>query len=292
MKQHRDGATPGDWLRALPLYLLPHHALSRLVFRLTRIRQPAVKNALIRTFARHFRIDWSEAAAARPEDYPDFNAFFTRALREGARAPQGDARCLTSPADGRVSQLGAITSGRLIQAKGRDYGLDELLGGPAPASGFDRGHFLTVYLSPRDYHRVHMPADGRLLETRYIPGRLFSVAPHTTCAIPRLFARNERLACLFETAHGPMALVLVGAIFVAAIETRWAGLVTPPHRRRMECRDYRDAGIRLARGEEMGRFNMGSTVIALFGNPDVALEAGLQPGTPLKTGQIIARLPG
>ena len=287
----RPAAGVGDYLRSLPLIPLPHHGLSRIMFALTRMRAPWFKNAFIRWFSHRFDIDWQEALYQRPQDYEHFNAFFTRPLREGARPLEGDDDTLVSPADGDISQLGRIEAGRILQAKGHDFSATELLGGDsARAQPFEHGRFITVYLSPRDYHRVHMPCAGRLTETVYVPGRLFSVAPHTTRAVPRLFARNERLVTLFDTDAGRMALVMVGAIFVAAIETVWSGLVTPPHRRRIETSDYRSAGIRLARGEEMGRFNMGSTVILLFENDRVAWEAGLSAGQALKMGQRIGRI--
>jgi len=291
LNEARPGASAVDYLKSLPLYLLPHHALSRLMFALTRVRTPWFKNAFIRWFSRRFDIDWQEAASPRPQDYEHFNAFFTRRLKDGARPVEGGDDCLVSPADGRVSQLGAVEAGRILQAKGRRFTATALLGGdPERARRFGDGRFMTVYLSPRDYHRVHMPVRGRLLETVYIPGRLFSVAPHTTRVVPGLFARNERLVCLFDTDAGRMALVLVGAIFVAAIETVWAGLVTPPHRRRIEVTDYRDAGIELPRGAELGRFNMGSTVILLFEDQRVAWTDSLAADQPLRTGQRIGRI--
>lgn len=280
----------GDYLKSLPLYVLPHHGLSRLMFALTRIRASWFKNTLIRWFAWQFQVDWSEARCRRPEDFPHFNAFFTRALKDGARPVDTDETAIICPADGHISQIGTLRDGRILQAKGRSFSATELLGGDRErARPFDKGSFATVYLSPRDYHRVHMPCSGRLLETVYVPGRLFSVAPHTTRTIPDLFARNERLVALFDTEFGRMALVMVGAIFVAGIETVWSGLLTPPHRRAIEVTDTASAGPTLARGEEMGRFNMGSTVIVLFEPGRIAWDPGLAADQPVKMGQRIGR---
>ncbi|HFD78807.1 MAG TPA: phosphatidylserine decarboxylase [Gammaproteobacteria bacterium] len=280
-----------DYLKSWPLYLLPHHAISRLVYKLTRIETPWFKNLLIRWFAERYRIDWSEARYQHPEDYASFNAFFTRPLRDGARPLDGNEATVISPADGHISQIGTIDGERVLQAKGHRFSVRELLGGDGDrAAAFHDGSFITVYLSPRDYHRVHMPLRGRLTGTVYIPGRLFSVAPHTTRTIPRLFARNERLVSLFETAAGPMAVVMVGAINVAAIETVWAGLVTPPARPNIEVRDYRSADIELERGAEMGRFNMGSTVILLFGHGRVHWNQDLQAEQPLVMGDALAEV--
>ncbi len=274
-----------DYLKSLPLYLLPHHAISRLTLRLTRIRVRWFKNAFIRWFADRYQVNWGEALHPRPEDFEHFNAFFTRELAPGVRPLDGDGNTVVSPADGHISQIGAIDEDTVLQAKGHGFSVSELLGGDTETARlFHNGSFVTVYLSPRDYHRLHMPLTGQLHKTRYIPGRLFSVAPHTTRVVPRLFARNERLVALFETCAGPMAMVLVGAINVAAIETVWAGLVTPPHRRRIETRDLMDSGISLQRGVEMGRFNMGSTVILLFGKDAVRWQPALIAEAPVRVG--------
>jgi len=278
-----------DYLKSLPLYLLPHHAISRLTLRLTRIRTPWFKNALIRWFADRYLVNWDESLYRRPEDFEHFNAFFTRELAPGARPIEGDERTVVSPADGHVSQLGEIDDEKIFQAKGHCFSVTELLGGDTQAASlFRNGSFVTVYLSPRDYHRVHMPLTGQLRKTLYIPGRLFSVAPHTTRVVPRLFARNERLVAIFDTCAGPMAMVLVGAINVAAIETVWAGLVTPPHRSKIESREFSDDEVCLARGSEMGRFNMGSTVILLFGPQAVRWQSILVAEAPLRMGEAIA----
>ena len=283
------GASGLDYLKSLPLYPLPQHAISRLTFRLTRIRTPWFKNLLIHAFAAHFGVDWSEALYQRPEDYVHFNDFFTRPLRNGARLIEGDARAVICPADGHISQIGTIDADAVFQAKGHEFSVTTLLGGDGQrAEPFRNGSFATVYLSPRDYHRVHMPLTGTLRETIYVPGRLFSVAPHTTRTVPALFARNERLVSVFDTDAGPMAMVLVGAINVAAIETLWAGLVTPPPRKQIEVQNYQQAGITLERGAEMGRFNMGSTVIVLWPSQPMAWDEHVAVGQSVKMGQPLA----
>jgi len=277
-----------DYLKSLPLYLLPHHAISRLTLGLTRIRIRGFKNAFIRWFAGQYGINWDDALHQHAEDFEHFNAFFTRELAPGKRPLEGDESTLASPADGHISQIGDIDDDTVFQAKGHGFSVTELLGGDAAAARqFRNGKFITVYLSPRDYHRLHMPLTGRLQKTLYVPGRLFSVAPHTTRVVPRLFARNERLVTLFDTCAGPMAMVLVGAINVAAIETVWAGLVTPPRRRQVETRDFADTDISLKRGTEMGRFNMGSTVILLFGEEAIRWQTALAAEAPLRMGENI-----
>jgi phosphatidylserine decarboxylase len=280
-----------DRLKAWSLYPLPQHAISRLVYALTRIETPWFKDAFIRWFAETYQVDWQEARYRNPGDYPSFNAFFTRELRAGARPLAGGENTVVSPADGHISQIGRIDRDAVFQAKGHSFSVTELLGGSRERAGdFRDGAFVTVYLSPRDYHRVHMPLAGTLRETVYVPGRLFSVAPHTVRSIPRLFARNERLAAIFDSHAGPMAVVLVGAINVAAIETLWEGPVTPPPRPAVEVSDKRQDGIKLARGEEMGRFNMGSTVILLFGRQRVDWLESLYPEQPLRMGQALGKL--
>lgn len=265
--------------------LLPHQLLSRIAYFAMRWRFRPWKDLIISTLIWRYKVDMSLAAQEDPKAYPSVNAFFTRALKPEAR-PIADAP-LVCPADGAISQLGPIRDGRILQAKGLDYSVEELLGGSAiDAQGFVDGRFATVYLSPRDYHRVHMPCAGRLRRTIHVPGRLFSVATWTTESIPRLFARNERLAVLFDTDHGPMAVVLVGAIFVSSIETVFDGEVTPPYADQIRIRDYPQATApQLARGEELGRFNMGSTAIVLTGAnfPDWLPE--LVAGSPVRMGQ-------
>jgi len=271
-------------------YLLPHHRLSALIFRITRSRRRLVKNLLIETFVHHYRVDMTEAREPAPRAYASFNDFFTRPLRPGARPLAAPENSIICPADGTLSQLGAIGDGRVFQAKGHECSLTELLGGRADlAQGFEGGAFATIYLSLRDYHRVHMPAAAILREMIHVPGRLFSVNLVTTALVPRLFGRNERVLCLFETASGPMALILVGAIFVGSMETVWAGQITPAGMDKPTRTYAGETAVRLDRGAEMGCFNMGSTVILLFGPGRVAWEPGLEPGARLRMGQGLGR---
>ena len=262
------------------------------MFRATRLRWQPLKNLAIVTVVRWFRVDMSEAENPDPESYPTFSAFFTRPLRPGARPIAEGQDVLVCPADGTLSQIGGIRGDRIFQAKGYDYSLLGLLGGHRDwAQRLEGGAFATIYLSPRDYHRVHMPCDGRLRETMHVPGRLFSVNPITTALVPRLFCRNERVVCLFEGDLGPMALILVGAIFVGSMETVWAGRITPAGRRSPGPTDLGESAVRLAKGAEMGRFNMGSTVILLVGPGGIALDPELKPGDSLRMGQEIGRGP-
>lgn len=286
-------ATVMDYLKSLPQYIMPHQALTSLGHRVTRIRNRAVKDFLIDTFARLYKVDLSEAEQSDRHAYPDFNSFFTRPLRPGVRPIAAGQEDIACPVDGVVSQAGAIEKGRIFQAKGRSFSVRELLGGSEErAAQFTGGRFATLYLSPRDYHRVHMPRTGRLREMIHVPGRLFGVGAHATRAIPGVFARNERVAAIFDTDTGPMALVLVGAMFVACIETVWAGVVTPPHGRQVAVSDYRnpaESPIVLTRGQEMGRFNMGSTVIVLFARDKVEWMPDIMPGARVRMGQNIGR---
>jgi phosphatidylserine decarboxylase len=244
-------------------YIAPQKTLSRIVRAATRWTWRPWKNFLIGRVVRAYHVDMAEAAQTDSFAYPSFNAFFTRALREGARHAEGDGHAILCPADGRISQLGRIRGGRILQAKGRTYTVAELLADPARAAAYRDGCFATIYLSPRDYHRVHMPLDGELVETVHVPGRLFSVAPGPVGDVPNLFARNERLICHFQGGHGPFVVAMVGAMLVSGITTTWSGKVVPPYARGIVKRDWRGRGVRLARFAEMARFEMGSTVIVL-----------------------------
>ncbi len=246
------------WLQ----HALPHHALSMIVNAATRSTFKPFKNLLIRQIQRRFDVDMSAYEHASPDAYESFNAFFTRPILPEHRPIDADELSIVSPVDGAVSQAGTINDDRVFQAKGIDYSLEALVGDTAEAQAFRSGEFATLYLSPRDYHRIHMPCDGTLRRTIYIPGRLFSVAPLTTNHIPGLFARNERLVCLFDTPAGRMALIMVGAVMVSAMDTVWSGPVPPAWKRRIN--DYPEEPPTLTKGQEMGRFNMGSTVILLF----------------------------
>ena len=280
------GARLFAWLQ----YLLPQHAISRLVGWLGRLEQPWARTALVRGFMALFRVDMSEAAEPDPLAYASFNAFFTRALRPDARPMPEAPGTLACPVDGRVSQCTDIDDGQLFQAKGFRYDLERLLGGPAPAALMD-GSFATIYLAPYDYHRIHAPAAGRLVEMRYLPGALFSVNGATVSAVPRLFARNERVACLFETDFGPMAVVLVGALNVGSIETTWAGEVAPGPDRQAAFWRYPEDGpgaVRLARGEELGRFNFGSTVIVVLPQGGPRFAPAISAGRKVRLGETLA----
>ncbi len=259
-----------DQLLTLPQYIVPQHLLSRLMLKLTRLQLGAVTHWVIRRFIKFYGIDTSIAQSSDVRDYTHFNQFFTRALKPSAR-PLHDTEII-SPVDGEISQIGHIDHGSLLQAKGRYFLLNELLGGHTEMVNlFKQGLFGTVYLSPKDYHRIHMPATGRLIEMVYIPGRLFSVNQRTARVVPNLFARNERVICWFETEIGPMAIILIGAFFVGSIETVWAGTVAP--NRLSQIKHWQYAGENapvLQRGAEMGRFNMGSTVIVLLDANHVA----------------------
>lgn len=291
---HLASVSLSERLRNLPQYLLPQRLLTALTYRVTRVRAPWFKDALIRGFSRHFRVDLSEALEPNPRAYADFNAFFTRPLRPGARPLTSGERALCCPVDGAVSQAGTADADTLLQAKGRLFSLTALLGGDGQlAQPFQNGSFATLYLSPRDYHRIHMPLAGQLRTMLHIPGRLFSVSPLTTRVVPELFARNERVVTVFETVAGPMALVLVGAINVASIETVWAGAITPPLGTTVRRWDYPRSGegaVQLARGAEMGRFNMGSTVIVLFGPGAVRWENEIRAGATLRMGRRLGKV--
>ncbi len=278
-------------LLSLLQYPLPHHVLSRLMHGLARCENRAFKNAFIKTIVRLYKVNVDEAQEPNPDAYASFNAFFTRTLKPEARPLCPDANALLCPADGAVSQIGDITAGRILQAKGKDYSVDELLGGDAErAKAFENGKFATIYLSPRDYHRLHMPLTGKLREMIHVPGRLFSVNAATANTVPNLFARNERVAAIFDTEAGPMALILVGAIFVASIETVWHGEVTPPTGTQVRVWNYSEDVPVIAKGEEMGRFNMGSTIIVLFGENAVGWDGTLQAGDAVRLGQKLGHI--
>ena len=267
---------------------LPHRLLSSLARRLAYSDHPRVRRWLIDNVTRRFGVDLSEASQSDPAAYPTFNAFFTRALRPGVRVVDPDPRALAMPADGRISQCGAIEAGRIFQAKGQSFTAAELLGNADAARPFEEGLFATVYLSPKDYHRVHMPWTGTLRETVHVPGRLFSVGPAAVRHVPRLFARNERLVCHFDTDFGPMAVVMVGALLVSGVETVWSGEEIPAYGSRVTVRDYRGEDITLERFEEMARFNYGSTVIVLLPPGVAELAPGLCAESAVKLGQRLA----
>lgn len=271
-------------------YLLPHRFMSSVARRLAYSSSPRTKQWLIDTVTRKFGVNLSEAAQPDPAAYPTFNAFFTRALKAGARVPDPDPRALLMPADGRISQCGPIRDGRIFQAKGQSFTAAELLGDAEAAKPFDSGLFATVYLSPKDYHRVHMPWTGTLRETVHVPGRLFSVGTAAVATVPRLFARNERLVCHFDTDFGPMASVMVGALLVSGVETVWSGEEIPRYGDAVARKDWRGKGITLERFAEMARFNYGSTVIVLLPPGVAELAPELIAESPVRLGQALARL--
>lgn len=270
-------------------YLVPQHLISRCVGWLAASQVAWIKNPFINFFIKKFGINMAEAQRKTAAEYSCFNDFFTRELEIDARPIDAQEDSLVSPADGAVSQLGDIIDGRIFQAKGQSYSLHELLGGSAQLTEeFMGGKFNTIYLSPKDYHRVHMPVTGTLREMIYVPGDLFSVNQTTAENVPRLFSRNERLVAIFDTERGPMAMVLVGAMIVAAIETVWAGLITPPKRMQKTINYLNPQPITLEKGEEMGRFLLGSTVVLCFPKDTIEWEQQLAAETPLKMGASIA----
>jgi len=274
-----------DYLKSTPFYFLPHHLISAVVFKIARIKWAPVKNFTLKIYLSLHEVNMSEAVEENPYAYETLNAFFTRALKPSARVIDNSESTMVCPVDGKVSQAQAIKNGRVFQAKGQDYSLLELVGGiDKLAEDFTNASFATIYLSPRDYHRIHMPVDGKLTDMVYVPGRLFSVAPHTVNTVPRLFARNERLVCKFETDHGPMIMILVGAVNVSAIDTVWAGSVTPPSKNKIIHTTYENVDISLKKGIEMGRFNLGSTVVLLM-NDKVTLDDAIKHDAPVVLGQ-------
>jgi phosphatidylserine decarboxylase len=288
-----DSLTLSDRLFVGLQHVLPQHALSRIVHRLARSRTRALKNRLIGSFVSGFRPDMAEALESDPYRYPSFNAFFTRSLKPGVRRVDADPGIIVSPVDGMVSQLGSLEAHRLLQAKNRYFALAELLGGPSRWTDlFAGGAFATLYLAPFNYHRVHMPLDGRLVESRFIPGRLFSVNATTAASVTGLFARNERIVCIFENRATTFALVLVGALFVGSMATVWHGEVTPRRPRRPCALPVDDTAspVELQKGAEMGRFNMGSTVILLFPPRTISWRADLAAGSTVRMGEALAHL--
>lgn len=272
-------------------YLAPQHLISRGAGKIAECEHPRFKNALIDWFIKKYGVNMSEAERQNPEDFKHFNDFFTRALKEDARSIDQSKEVIVSPVDGAISQLGAIKQGQIFQAKGQSFSLVELLGGDIErAKPFMGGDFATIYLAPKDYHRIHMPITGTLKEMVYIPGKLFSVNPLTAENVPRLFARNERVVAIFDTELGPMAMVLVGAMIVASIETVWSGLVAPL-KREVKTISYDDKqAITLEKGAEMGRFKLGSTVILAFPENTADFVESLQAGSVVRMGEAFGKI--
>jgi len=277
-------------LRTLTQYLLPHKFISMLAGLSANCKIVCIKNMLIRYFINRYAVNMNEAIESNPFAYASYNHFFTRALKPGCRPIASAASAIVSPADGQLAQIGAIKNHQLIQAKGHEYSVQDLLGGDrALAQEFADGSFATIYLAPKDYHRVHMPLAGRLTKMQYIPGKLFSVNTHAAQNIPNLFARNERVVTIFDTEAGKMAVILVGAMIVGSIETVWAGAITPPHFNSINAWEYDhlEQAIQLEKGAEMGRFKLGSTVIVLFAPNSVTWNSDLNIDMDLKMGQQI-----
>ncbi len=283
-----------DQVKVKLQYLLPQHLISRLAGRFADAECGTLTTKAIEQFAKQYNSDMSEALIEEPAQYATFNDFFTRELKPELRPIMGDAHSLCQPVDGRVSQAGSINVNRMIQAKGHDYTVDALLGGYAEdADQFRNGHFTTVYLSPQDYHRIHMPCTGTLRKMIFVPGDLFSVNPLTVDHVPNLFARNERVVAIFDTEFGPLAMVLVGATIVASIETVWAGTIAPSGGKQLVRWDYPATGddaITLEKGAELGRFKLGSTIVACFG-PDFIdhFSPDFIVGAQTRVGQVMAQ---
>jgi phosphatidylserine decarboxylase len=278
-------------LTTLPQYILPHHWLSQTASKLTHSENKTWKNLFIKLIIKLYKVNMDEARQTDINHYASFNQFFTRELKHDARPIAAAADAIACPADGAVSQAGLITNGQIFQAKGKSFSAVDLLGGDEErAKPFSNGSFTTIYLSPKDYHRLHMPLKGALKEMVHIPGRLFSVNAATANSVPALFARNERVACIFDTEAGPMALILVGAIFVSSVETVWHGVVTPPTLSSVRNWQYPENAQVLEKGEEMGRFNMGSTIIVLFGQDKAEWESDLTAEKSVRLGEKIGNI--
>ena len=276
-------------LDVLHQYALPKRALTHFAGFVAARRSGARTARLIRWFVRKYGVDMSEAADPDIAHYASFNEFFTRALKPGARPLA--AADMVCPVDGAISQLGVIDHDQIVQAKGHRYTTTALVGGDAAlAAQFEHGHFATLYLSPKDYHRIHMPCDGRLLRMIHVPGDLFSVNPATARGVPGLFARNERVVCVFDTAHGPLVLALVGATIVGSMATVWHGVVNPPRVTRLREWRYDEQDVRLKQGDEMGRFLLGSTVVMMFPRGPLRFNPAWAPGRPVRLGEAMAEL--
>lgn len=284
-----------DKLFVMSQYVTPQLTVSRLAGRLADMDQnPGLKNRVVRWFIDRYGVNMDEALEPNPEAYPSFNAFFTRELKPGLRPIDDRDSVVVSPVDGAISQLGTVTNDRVFQAKGQSFSLTELLGGDAErAKEFENGEFATIYLSPKDYHRIHMPLTGTLREMTYVPGKLFSVNPTTAEQVPNLFARNERVACIFDTDAGPLAMVLVGAMIVGSMETTWAGVVAPGTTG-VETISYQhlETPIRLEKGQEMGRFRLGSTVVMVMPKGVVDWQQNQVAGATVRMGEAFGNLAG
>ncbi len=279
-----------DWQTALQ-YLVPQHTLSRFMGIIGNCKKPWVKNQFIAWFIRQYGVDMSIAQQPDPAEYPDFNSFFTRSLKPEARPIANRQGAIVCPVDGAISQVGKVQEGRIVQAKGFGYSVKQLLGGVEQrAASFLRGDYITLYLAPKDYHRVHIPLTGKLREMIYIPGKLFSVNNRTAQQVSNLFARNERVVCIFETKAGLMAVVFVGAMVVASINTVWAGTIVPSAGKGVRHWDYNDQSLTFNAGDEIGHFQMGSTVIVLFAQDRISWGDDVQPGNVVQYGQMLGMI--
>lgn len=275
-------------MRTLTQYLLPHKIISLIAHLSANCKIIWVKNYLIGYFIKRYAVNMNEAIEADPFAYATYNQFFTRRLKPEARPIDASPAAIVSPADGAIAQIGRINNEKIIQAKGHDYSVHDLLANDPCAEQFLNGSFATVYLAPKDYHRVHMPFNGKLLKMLYIPGKLFSVNNHAAENIPNVFARNERVAAIFDTAAGPMAVILVGAMIVGSIETTWAGQITPPHTSQIKNYNYANQdAIEIAKGAEMGLFKLGSTVIILFAPQAITWDQSISNNMDIKMGRKI-----
>lgn len=277
-----------DWIKVKSQYVLPKHLISRFLGAIASKEMGAFTQFLIKTFIKAYDVNMQEARFESPSAYKSFNEFFTRPLKEGVRPIEADDKRLCHPVDGSVSQFGDITGDSIFQAKGHDFSLTTLLGGkPELAAPFKGGKFVTVYLAPKDYHRIHMPSAGTLTDTLHVPGELFSVNPLTAQNVPSLFARNERVVTLFDTPYGKMALILVGATVVASIETVWAGTIAPPAGKFVQHWQHENGDIKLNKGAEMGRFKLGSTIVLCFEPSKIEFE-DMYAGMTTRLGQVLA----
>jgi len=279
-----------DCIKVWPQYLIPQHSLSKLMYWLTRIQFKLWKNLLINQVVNLYNVELNQAERESANDYISFNDFFTRRLKQSARTWELNKNNILSPVDGAVSQIGKLDANNIIQAKGKSYTLDTLLANDADTiSKLSDGLFTTLYLSPRDYHRIHMPVRGKLIKSIYVPGDLFAVNNATVRNVDNLFARNERFISIFETDLGLMAQIMVGAIFVGSMETVWLGQITPPYTRQLDFREYKDNPVILEQGQEFGHFNMGSTVILIFEKSKLNWLDNLNAGSAIQVGQILGQ---
>ncbi len=285
------GSRVMDCIKVWPQYLIPQHSLSKLMYWLTRIQFKPWKNQLIKQVVNHYNVELNQAERECAEEYVSFNDFFTRHLKQSARTWNLNKSSILSPVDGAISQIGKLDANDIIQAKGKTYTLDTLLANDTDSiAKLSNGYFTTLYLSPRDYHRIHMPVRGKLIKSIYVPGDLFAVNNATVRNVDNLFARNERFISIFETDLGLMAQIMVGAIFVGSMETVWLGQITPPYTRQLIIKEYKDKPVILEQGQEFGHFNMGSTVILMFEKDKLNWLDKFKAGDAIEVGQELGKV--